>query len=95
MDWETRDLQFEHGAGARVFQCEVLLKPAGRAGRRWLNVDGIVLGDGRIMLNKAEALRQSALHAGLDGAQIVDSLTAWVRERAQQGPTVLATAGAD
>jgi hypothetical protein len=95
MEWETRELKFEQGAGARVFQCEVLLKPAARVGRRWLNIDGIVLGDGRVMLNKAETVRQSALHAGLDGAAIVAALTNWVAERAVQAAPLLAAAGAE
>lgn len=77
--WEFRELSLEHhGSGPQVFACEVLLKANGRSNRRWLNVDGLRLADGKIMLNKAEALRQAALHAGLDPDAVANELMAWV-----------------
>jgi hypothetical protein len=77
-DWEVRELAVEQNVGPRVFTCEVLLKANGRVARRWLNVDGVLLVDGRIMLNKTGALHQAALHAGLDPAAVTAQLLAWV-----------------
>ncbi len=95
-DWEFRSLNIEHhGTGAQVFTCEVLLKASGRVSRRWLNVDGVLLVDGKLMLNKADALHQAALHAGLDPAAVASELRAWVSTQINAPVALVATAGAD
>lgn len=94
--WELKELDLEHSAaGARAFSCELLLKQEERSNQRWLHVDGVLLADGRIMLNKEEALRQAALHAGLDGKGLAAELARWILEQARFTTPALVPAGAE
>jgi hypothetical protein len=94
--WEAKELDLErNGAGARAFSCELLLNTAGRPDQRWLHVDGVLLADGRIMLNKEETLRQTALRAGLDGKGLAAELARWIVDQARYTTPALAAAGAE
>jgi hypothetical protein len=94
--WEARDLDLERsGTGARAFSCELLLNTDGRLYQHWLHVDGVLLADGRIMLNKETSLRQAAARAGLDAKALAAELAAWVLEQARYSAPALAAAGAE
>jgi hypothetical protein len=94
--WEAKELDLErNGAGARAFSCELLLNTEGRSDQQWLHVDGVLLADDRIMLNKEESLHQAALRAGLDGKGLAAELARWILEQARYVAPVLAAAGAE
>jgi hypothetical protein len=72
-----------------------MLQPVEQAARHWLHVDGVLLADGRIRLNKEAALRQAALQAGLDGKGLAAELSRWILEQAQYAAPAHAAAGAE
>ena len=83
MEWEAKDFQIEPESGqSRVFGCNLQLREAPALPGRWHQVDGVILADGRIKLNREELLRSLAAEAGVEPGRFIAQLADWVGHQA-------------
>jgi hypothetical protein len=83
MGWAITDFKFiEDAAHARVFHFEATLGD-GEA-KRLLQGDGLLLGDGRVLVNRQAWLKRQAAGLGVDGESFVRDLQALASDRASQ-----------
>ena len=83
MGWAITDFRFiEDAANARVFHFEIALDDGEQ--RRLLQGDGLLLVDGRVLVNRQAWLKRQAAGLGLDGEGLVRQLQQLVGEQASQ-----------
>jgi hypothetical protein len=75
MGWELTDFRIEHyGEQARVFTFEVRIDGSEPHAPQLLSGDGVVLGNGKVRLNREEFLAAAATRKGLNAQALIDGL---------------------
>jgi hypothetical protein len=79
MDWTARDFSFNLAGGqSKVFTFDLQFNQAPQNQSHWHRVDGVMMADGRVMINREEYLKVLASEAGLEAARFTVELAGWI-----------------
>jgi hypothetical protein len=83
--WVAREFRLgQGGSPSRVFQFDLRLSAPVEGYPRWLAMDGVLLGNGRVLINRRQHLKHLARKAGMDAEGFERELVHWALTEVQR-----------